>query len=69
MAQAWRLVIDWVMRAEGISFTARGGTAEAAIWSWLPLPARGPPPKQCTVPKLPPLFAPTVDDQQRSRSW
>ncbi len=55
-------VIDWVMRAEGIS------TRYALeLLSRDPVPtsvSAGPPPKQSTVPKLPPLFAPTIDEQQ-----
>jgi DNA primase catalytic core len=56
-------VIDWVMRAEGISTRY---ALELLSRDLVPLASvsAGPPPKQSTVPKLPPLFAPTVDDQQ-----
>jgi DNA primase len=56
-------VIDWVMRAEGISTRY---ALELLSRDLVPLasPSAAPPPKQSTVPKLPPLFAPTVDDQQ-----
>jgi DNA primase catalytic core len=56
-------VISWVMRAEGISFTH---AVELLKRNYLPSPARAaePPPKQSSVPKLPPLFEPTIDDQK-----
>jgi DNA primase len=56
-------VISWVMRAEGISFTH---AVELLKRNYLPSPASAaePPPKQSSVPKLPPLFEPTVDDQK-----
>jgi DNA primase catalytic core len=55
-------VIDWVMRAEGISTRY---ALELLSRDLVPTStSAGPPPKQSTVPKLPPLFAPTVDDQQ-----
>jgi hypothetical protein len=56
-------VISWVMRAEGISFTH---AVELLKRNYLPSPASAaePPPKQSSVPKLPPLFEPTVDDQR-----
>jgi DNA primase catalytic core len=55
-------VIDWVMRAEGISTRY---ALELLSRDLVPTsPSAGPPPKQSTVPKLPPLFASTVDDQQ-----
>jgi DNA primase len=56
-------VIKWVMRAEGISFTH---AVELLKRDHLPFAAvsSGPPPKISTVPKLPPLFAPTADDQK-----
>jgi DNA primase catalytic core len=56
-------VIDWVMRAEGISTRY---ALELLSRDLVPLasPSAAPPPKQSTVPKLPPLFAPTIDDQQ-----
>jgi DNA primase catalytic core len=56
-------VIDWVMRAEGISTRH---ALELLSRDLVPLASAkaGPPPKQSTVPKLPPLFAPTVDDQR-----
>ena len=56
-------VIDWVMRAEGISTRY---ALELLSRDLVPLASvsAGPPPKQSTVPKLPPLFAPTIDDQQ-----
>jgi DNA primase len=56
-------VILWVMRAEGISFTH---AVELLKRNYLPSPASAaePPPKQSSVPKLPPLFETTVDDQK-----
>jgi len=58
-------VIDWVMRAEGISTRY---ALELLSRDVVPTsPSAGPTPKQSTVPKLPPLFAPTVDDQQALR--
>ena len=56
-------VISWVMRAEGISFTH---AVELLKRNYLPSPASAaePPPKQSSVPKLPPLFEPTIDDQK-----
>ncbi len=56
-------VIAWVMRAEGISFTH---AVELLKRNYLPSAASTaePPPKICTVPKLPPLFQATVDDQK-----
>lgn len=55
-------VIDWVMRAEGISVRH---AMELLRRDYLPSAAAttGPPPKQCTVPKLPPLFQGNIDDQ------
>jgi DNA primase catalytic core len=56
-------VIAWVMRAEGISFTH---AVELLKRNYLPsaTDTAAPPPKICTVPKLPPLFQATVDDQK-----
>jgi len=56
-------VILWVMRAEGISFTH---AVELLKRNYLPSPASAaePPPKQSSVPKLPPLFQGNVDDQK-----
>jgi DNA primase len=56
-------VIKWVMRAEGISFTH---AVELLKRNYLPSAASStePPPKTCTVPKLPPLFHTTVDEQK-----
>jgi len=55
-------VIDWVMRAEGISTRY---ALELLSRDLVPTSvSAGPPPKQSTVPKLPPLFAPTIDEQQ-----
>ena len=56
-------VISWVMRAEGISFTH---AVELLKRNYLPSSASAaePPPKQSSVPKLPPLFETTVDDQK-----
>jgi DNA primase catalytic core len=56
-------VISWVMRAEGISFTH---AVELLKRNYLPSPASAaePPPKQSSVPKLPPLFETTADDQK-----
>jgi DNA primase catalytic core len=56
-------VIQWVMRAEGISFTH---AVELLKRNYLPSAASTaePPPKISTVPKLPPLFQTTVDDQK-----
>jgi len=56
-------VISWVMRAEGISFTH---AVELLKRNYLPsvASAADPPPKISTVPKLPPLFETTVDDQK-----
>jgi DNA primase catalytic core len=54
-------VIDWVMRAEGISTRY---ALELLSRDLVPTSASaGPPPKQSTMPKLPPLFEPTADDQ------
>jgi hypothetical protein len=53
-------VIDWVMRAEGVSFRHALELAETTIFR--PPPARRPP-KICTVPKLPPLID-DADDQK-----
>ena len=54
-------VIEWVMRAEGISFSL---AIELLKRNYLPSAAADPPPKICTVPKLPPLFQSNVDDQK-----
>jgi len=56
-------VIEWVMVAEGVSFTH---AVELLKRDHLPLSAgtSGPPPKQCTVPKLPPLIEHTADDRK-----
>jgi DNA primase catalytic core len=56
-------VIDWVMRAEGISTRY---ALELLSRDLVPTSAAsaGPPPRQSTVPKLPPLFAPRSDEQQ-----
>ena len=55
-------VIDWVMRAEGISTRY---ALELLSRDLVPTSvSAGPPPKQSTVPKLPPLFAPTIDELQ-----
>jgi DNA primase len=57
-------VIDWVMRVEGISTRYALELLSRDLVPLAASPSTGPPPKQSTVPKLPPLFAPTVDDQQ-----
>jgi DNA primase catalytic core len=56
-------VIKWVMRSEGISFNH---AIELLKRNHLPVAAvsPGPPPKQCTVPKLPPLIEHTADDRK-----
>ena len=56
-------VIEWVKCAEGISFTH---AVELLKRNYLPSIASAidPPPKISTVPKLPPLFETTVDDQK-----
>jgi len=56
-------VIDWVMRAEGISFRH---AVELLRQEQLPLAARpaGPPPKKSTTVKLPPLAERTIDDKR-----
>jgi DNA primase catalytic core len=56
-------VIEWVMRAEGISFTH---AVELLKRNYLPSAASTaePPPKISTVPKLPPLFQANVNDQK-----
>ena len=56
-------VIAWVMRAEGISFTH---AVELLKRNYLPsaTSTTEPPPKISTVPKLPPLFQASVDDQK-----
>jgi DNA primase catalytic core len=56
-------VIQWVMRAEGISLRH---AVELLRRDYLPstASATGPPPKQSTVPKLPPLFELTADDRK-----
>ena len=54
-------VIKWVMKAEGVSFRH----ACELLRQEAPLTARsaGAVVKRSTVPKLPPLFGPTADDQ------
>ena len=56
-------VIEWVRCAEGVSFTH---ALELLQRDYLPTAttSAGPPPKNSTVPKLPPLFEPTIDDQK-----
>jgi DNA primase catalytic core len=56
-------VIEWVMVAEGVSFTH---AVELLKRDHLPLSAgtSGPPPKISTVPKLPPLIEHTADDRK-----
>ena len=56
-------VIDWVMRAEGISFRH---AVELLKQEHLPLAAKpaGPPPKKSTTVKLPPLAERSIDDQR-----
>jgi DNA primase catalytic core len=55
-------VIEWVMVAEGVSFTH---AVELLRRDHLPaVVSSGPPPKQCTVPKLPPLIEHTADDHK-----
>src|ERR1700688_2570657 len=56
-------VIEWVRCAEGVSFTH---ALELLQRDYLPTAttSASPPPKNSTVPKLPPLFEPTVDDQK-----
>ena len=55
-------VIDWVMRAEGISFRH---AFELLKQEYLPLAAKsGPPPKKSTTVKLPPLAEHTIDDKR-----
>ncbi|MFZ0772375.1 MAG: CHC2 zinc finger domain-containing protein [Candidatus Sulfotelmatobacter sp.] len=55
-------VIKWVMRAEGVSFKH---AMELLKRDYLPSAASsaGPPPKICTVPKLPPPVERTADDR------
>lgn len=52
-------VIEWVRCAEGVSFTH---ALELLQRDYLPsaITSVGPPPKNSTVPKLPPLFEPTI---------
>ena len=56
-------VIDWVMRAEGVSFRH---AVELLKQEHLPLAAKqsGPPPRKSTTVKLPPLTEHTIDDQR-----
>jgi DNA primase catalytic core len=56
-------VIDWVMRAEGVSFRH---AVELLKQEHFPLAARpaGPPPKKSTTVKLPPLAERTIDDKR-----
>jgi DNA primase len=55
-------VIDWVMRAEGVSFRH---AFELLKQEHLPLAAKsGPPPKKSTTVKLPPLAEHTIDDKR-----
>jgi DNA primase catalytic core len=56
-------VIDWVMRAEGVSFRH---AVELLKQEHLPLAAKlpGPPPKKSTTVKLPPLAERTIDDKR-----
>jgi DNA primase len=56
-------VILWVMRAEGVSFSQ---ALELLKRDYLPsaAPSAGPPPKQSTMPKLPPLIKHTADDKK-----
>jgi DNA primase catalytic core len=56
-------VIEWVRRAEGVSFSH---AVELLKRDYLPSAASsaGPPPKQSTVPKLPPLIEHTPDDKK-----
>jgi len=55
--------IDWVMCAEGISMRH---ALELLRRDVVPVTAAsaGPPPKKCTVPKLPPLIESAVDDKK-----
>ena len=56
-------VLLWVMRAEGVSFTH---AVELLKRDYLPsaVSPEQPPPKLSTVPKLPPLFEATADDNK-----
>jgi DNA primase catalytic core len=56
-------VIQWVMRAEGVSFNH---AVELLKRDYFPSPTRStePPPKHSTTVKLPPLLAPATDDQE-----
>ena len=56
-------VLLWVMRAEGVSFTH---AVELLKRDYLPsaVSPEQPPPKLSTVPKLPPLFEATADDNE-----
>jgi len=56
-------VIEWVKRAEGVSFSH---ALELLKRDYLPSATTSatPPPKICTVPKLPPLFQTSADDQK-----
>jgi DNA primase len=55
-------VIDWVMRAEGVSFRH---AFELLKQEHLPLATKsGPPPKKSTTVKLPPLAEHTIDDKR-----
>jgi len=58
-----RSAIDWVMRAEGVSFRH---AVELLRQEHLPLAAKqpGPPPKKSTTVKLPPLAEHTIDDKR-----
>jgi DNA primase catalytic core len=55
-------VIAWVMLSEGVSFNH---AVELLKREYLPSAVlSGPPPKQCTVPKLPPLIEQAADDRK-----
>jgi DNA primase catalytic core len=56
-------VIEWVKCAEGVSFNH---AVELLKRDYFPSAVHSaePPPKECSVKKLPPLFTPNIDDQQ-----
>jgi DNA primase catalytic core len=61
-------VMDWVMKAEGVSFRA---AVEILLLEFFPIEARslgiGAPPKRSTVPKLPAPFDPGASEEEVAR--
>ena len=55
--------IDWVMHSEGVSTRHALEMLSRDLVPLAPAGA-GPPPKRCTVPKLPPLIEHTNDDKK-----